>query len=127
MLDPMLSSRSDFGRKNLPEPDLAYVDGTDFDYLKGHPKTARLIVEVSDSTLRKDRVLKAHLYAHAGIADYWIVNLNDRQVEVHRNPGPDPSRKGRYRYADVTVVPADGRVTPLAVPGAVFAVADLLP
>jgi Uma2 family endonuclease len=117
----------DFGRRNLPEPDFAVVNGAHRDYLKGHPKTARLIVEVSDSTLRKDRVLKAHLYARAGIADYWIVNLNDRQVEVHRNPGPDPSRTGRYRYADVTVVPADGQVSPLAVPGAEIAAADLLP
>jgi Uma2 family endonuclease len=117
----------DFGRRNLPEPDLAVVQGTHLDYLKGHPRTALLIVEVSDSTLRKDRVLKGHLYARAGIADYWLVNLNDRQVEVHRSPGPDPSRTGRYRYAAVTVVPADGRVAPLAAPEAVIAVADMLP
>ena len=117
----------DSGRRSRPEPDLAVVVGTDRDYLQGHPKAALLLVEVSDSTLRKDRVLKAHLYARAGIADYWIVNLNDRQVEVHRGPGPDPARKGRHRYAEVTVVGAGGQVTPLAAPGAAIAVADLLP
>lgn len=117
----------DFGRRSLPQPDLAMVAGADRDSARAHPKTALLVIEVSDSTLRKDRVLKAHLYAHAGVADYWIVNLNDRQVEVHRNPGPDPARKGRYRYDDVTIVPADGQVTPLAAPEAVIAVADLLP
>ena len=117
----------DFGRRSLPEPDLAMVAGTARDFAQGHPKSALLLVEISDSTLRKDRVLKAHLYAHAGIADYWIVNLNDRQLEVHRSPGADPSRKGRYRYADVTVVPADGHVAPLAAPDAPIAVADLLP
>ena len=64
-------------------------------------------------------MLKAHLYARAGIADYWIVNLHDRQLEVHRSPGPDPARKGRFRYAEVTIVPADGQVAPLAAPEAV--------
>jgi Uma2 family endonuclease len=116
----------DIGRHSLPEPDFAVVTGSPRDST-AHPKTAVLIVEISDSTLRKDRILKAHIYARAGIADYWILNLNDRQLEVHRNPVPDASRKGRYRYADVTVVPADGHATPLAAPGAVIAVADLLP
>lgn len=117
----------DFGRRSLAEPDLAMVVGSDRDYANAHPKTALLLIEISDSTLRKDRAIKAHLYARAGIAEYWIVNLNDRQLEVHRNPGPDPSRKGRYRYADVTIVPADGHSSPLAAPGAAVAVADLLP
>jgi Uma2 family endonuclease len=117
----------DLGRHNLPEPDLAVVVGSPRDYSTAHPKTAVLIVEISDSTLRKDRGLKAHIYARAGITDYWILNLNDRQLEVHRNPVPDTSRKGRFRYADVTIVPADGHASPLAAPGAVIAVADLLP
>jgi Uma2 family endonuclease len=117
----------DFGRRNLPEPDLAIVEGSDRDYLTAHPKTALLVVEISDSTLRKDRNIKAHVYAHAGIADYWIINLNDRQLEIHRNPGRDPSRKGRYRYADVTIVPADSHASPLAAPGVNIAVAELLP
>lgn len=117
----------DFGRRSLPEPDVAIVPGADRDYMEAHPKTASLIVEISDSTLRKDRVLKAHIYAHAGIADYWIVNLNECQLEVHRNPGPDPERKGRFRYAEVTIVPADGHAAPLAAPAANIAVADLLP
>jgi Uma2 family endonuclease len=117
----------DLGRRNLPEPDVAIVRGTHRDYADSHPKTALLIVEISDSTLRKDRVLKGHVYAHAGLADYWIVNLNDRQLEVYRSPGPDPERKGRFRYAEVAIVPADGHIAPLAAPGANLAVADLLP
>ena len=117
----------DFGRRSQPEPDVAVVPGSPRDYARAHPRTARLIVEVSDATLRKDRVLKAHLYARAGIADYWIVNLVDRQLEIRRNPGPDPSRRGRFAYADVTIVPATGHASPLAAPQAVIAVADLLP
>ncbi len=117
----------DLGRRSLPEPDLAMAVGSARDYTKAHPQTALLLVEISDSTLRKDRGLKAHLYAHAGIADYWILNLNDRQLEVHRNPGPDPSRKGRFRYAEVTIVLAEGHASPLVAPGMNIAVADLLP
>jgi Uma2 family endonuclease len=117
----------DLGRRSMPVPDIAIVPGGLRDYATTHPTSALLIVEVSDSTLRKDRILKTHLYAHAGIADYWIVNLVDRQLEIRRHPGPDPNRRGRFAYADVTVVPADGFVSPLAAPGARIAVADLLP
>jgi len=117
----------DTGRRSLPEPDLAIVEGTQRDYLMRHPTKAALVVEVSESTLRKDRTLKAHLYASAGLPEYWIVNLVDRQLEIHRNPGPDPDRKGRFRYAEVTIVPADGHASPLAKPDARVAVADLLP
>ncbi len=53
-----------------------------------------LLVEVCDSSLRYDRVVKAHRYALAGIADYWIVNLIDRQLEIYRNPEPDPGSAG---------------------------------
>jgi len=116
----------DRGRHNQPEPDLAVVAGNPRDLVR-HPTTALLIVEICDSTLRRDRTIKAHLYAHAGIADYWIVNLNDRQLEIYRNPGPDPDRKGRFRYAEVTIVPADGHAVPLAKPDARISVADLLP
>ena len=117
----------DTGRRSLLEPDLAIVSGSIRDYINVHPKTAALVVEISEATLRKDRTIKAHLYAQAGLADYWIVNLVDRQLEVHRNPGADPSRRGRFRYADVTIVSVSGRIAPLAAPGSVVNVADLLP
>jgi len=117
----------DISRRSLPEPDFAVVFGGPRDFVEQHPTTALLLVEISDATLRKDRTLKAHLYAQGGIADYWIVNLVDRQLEIHRSPGPDPSRKGRSRYSDITVVAADGHASPLARPEAVVAVADLLP
>lgn len=103
-----------------PEPDVAIVVGSDRDYVAAHPKTARLVVEVSESSLSYDRNDKASLYARAGIADYWIVNLQDRQLEVHRNPVGDT-------YADVTILREADSVTPLAAPQATIAVADLLP
>jgi hypothetical protein len=117
----------DLGRRYQPLPDVAVVVGAGRDYAAQHPKTAALLVEVADSSLRRDRTIKAHRYARAGIADYWTVNLVDRRLEVYRNPQPDPARPGRFRYVDVTIIPAAGHVSPLAKPQAQVAVADLLP
>jgi len=116
----------DLGRRSQPEPDFAVLRGSPRDG-PGHPTSALLIIEISDSTLRKDRSLKVHVYAQAGLPDYGLLNLVDRQLEIYRNPGPDPARKGRFACADVTIVPADGHASPLAAPGARIAVADLLP
>jgi Uma2 family endonuclease len=116
----------DIDRRTQPEPDAAVVFGRARDFVD-HPRNALLVVEVSDTSLSYDRKVKAHLYAQAGITDYWIVNLVNRQLEIHRQPGPDPARKGRFAYADVTIVPATETASPLAAPGAVIAVADLLP
>jgi Uma2 family endonuclease len=71
-----------------PEPDLIVARGTIRDYSKRHPgpQDIGLLVEVADATLSFDRVEKSAEYAAAGIAEYWIVNLVDRQVEVHRHP-----------------------------------------
>lgn len=117
----------DLGRRSQPRPDVAVVEGQPRDYSLRHPTTAVLVVEVADTSLRHDRVVKAHRYAAAGIADYWIVNLAERQLEIHRKPEPDSARPGRFHYAEVTIVPADGQAAPLAKPQARIVVADLLP
>jgi Uma2 family endonuclease len=64
-----------------PEPDVAIVAPGDYD--EAHPCEAWLIVEVADSSLAKDRGLKAGLYAASSVPEYWIVNLEDRAIEVH--------------------------------------------
>ncbi|MFV0444864.1 MAG: Uma2 family endonuclease [Planctomycetaceae bacterium] len=97
-----------------PEPDLSVVRGTRADYRDQHPQArdVALVVEVADATLRTDR-LKARIYAAAAIPEYWIVNLAERCVEVHRTP--DPAVKtflqltvlGEDEFADFTV---DGTV-----------------
>lgn len=105
-----------------PEPDVAVVRGQRRDFASRHPSPADLllVVEVSFSTLADDRGIKARLYAEAGIAEYWIVNLRDRQLEVHRTP-----QNGIW--TQTFVVATGNSVAPLAAPGATVAVADLLP
>lgn len=117
----------DLGQTTEPEPDVAVVAGTRQQFAHAHPTTALLIVEVSETTLTYDRGRKASLYARAGIADYWIVNLPQRQVEVYRDPVADAAEPFGHRYASRTDVPASGTLTPLAAPAATIAVTDLLP
>ena len=88
---------------------------------------AGLILEVAESSLALDREHKGSLYARAGIADYWIVNLVDRVLEVNREPVKDNSRPFAWRYARLQVLDASASVTPLAAPSARIRVADLLP
>ncbi|MGL4554823.1 MAG: Uma2 family endonuclease [Gemmataceae bacterium] len=116
----------DLGQITEPEPDVAVVAGTFEDYLDHHPTTALLIVEVSVSTLAYDRGRKASLYARAGVADYWIVNVPDLQLEVHRDPAPDATAAFGHSYSLRQTLRAGAAVSPLARPTAAVAVSDLL-
>jgi Uma2 family endonuclease len=71
-----------------PEPDNSVVRGGSADYKLRHPGPADigLLIEVAESSLEFDRQVKLRTYAAAGIPEYWIVNLRDRQVETHRDP-----------------------------------------
>ncbi len=109
-----------------PEPDVSVVRGEPRDY-PDHPSHAVLVVEVAFSRLGFDRERKGSLYARAGIADYWIVNLPDRCLEIYRGPVPDTQARFGWRYGQVTTIAADGAASPLAVPGASVPVADVLP
>ncbi len=81
-----------------PEPDISVVAGDPRDYRDAHPQRPALVVEVALSRLSFDREHKGSLYARAGIADYWIVNLPDRRVEVYRDPVPDAGAVFGWRY-----------------------------
>jgi Uma2 family endonuclease len=100
-----------------PEPDVTVV--APGDYLDDHPKAAWLIIEVADSSLLRDRA-KAKLYAAAGVSDYWIVNLVDDVVEVHR----EPHAAG---YAMVTKHGRGEVVRLVSFPDVDVRVADILP
>jgi Uma2 family endonuclease len=116
----------DLGQTTEPEPDVAVVAGTRRQFRNAHPTSAVLLVEVSDTTLAYDRNWKGSLYARAGIADYWIVNLVDNQVEIYRDPVPDPGAQFGYRYNNRTDLRPPATVNPLALSQAVVTVADLL-
>lgn len=118
----------DLSPLSVPDPDLAVVAGSRQSHTgPNNPTTALLIVEVSDTTLSYDRNRKASLYAASGIADYWILNLVDRQLEVYRDPVADAAKPFGFRYASRTDLGPADTASPLAVPGASIAVADLLP
>jgi len=110
-----------------PEPDVCVVQGSPRDYVRAHPTRPALIVEVALSGLRMARGRKAAAYARAGIADYWIVNLVDRVLEVCRLPRPDAAAAYGWRYRSIARLAPGAVVVPLAVTSARIAVADLLP
>jgi len=110
-----------------PVPDVAVVQGNIRDYATIHPTTAVLVVEVSDSLLNYDTGDNASLYASAGIADYWVVDLVNRQLIVFRDPRPDPGRLFGFFYASMTVFGAGQSISPLSRPKASAAVNEMLP
>ncbi len=110
-----------------PEPDVAVVPGSPRDYLPSHPARPVLIVEIAHSSLAFDREQKGSLYARAGIADYWIVNLVDRILEVYRDPALAPHGPYGWGYGSVVALRAGDLVSPLAAPHARIRIADLLP
>ena len=110
-----------------PEPDIAVVRGGPRDYVATHPTRPDLVVEVALGSLALDRKEKASLYARAGVADYWIVNLVDNVVEVYRDPAADPSAAYGWRYTSVATLRRDDSVTPLALPDSAIPVLDLMP
>lgn len=106
--------------RSEPEPDIAVVRGVPRDYRNNHPATALLIVEVSETSLEYDRNQKRTLYARAGVGEYWILNLNDRCVEVYRDP-----KDGRYCISQHFF--SGEHISPTAVQTAGIAVSDILP
>lgn len=109
-----------------PEPDITVVRGERRDFIERHPGAAEiaLIVEVADSTLQRDRVLKLRIYAQAAIPVYWIINLAQRQIEVYSAP----IQEGVAAYTQSQVYAATDRI-PLLLDGQPIldiAVRDLL-
>ena len=78
-----------FGVGDYLEPDLVFVrrGRTDLVRSRGIEGTPDLVIEIlSDSTAGRDRGLKRERYAHFGVAEYWIIDVDARQIEIHR-PG----------------------------------------
>src|SRR5690242_2164294 len=109
---PMLDS--------APEPDVAWLRRKDYSAERPLPEDVLLIIEVADSSLARDRGVKADLYAASGISDYWIVNIPGRSIEIRRDP-----RDGSYR--SLVVLKAGEEARPLAFPEVALPVARLFP
>lgn len=93
-----------------PEPDIVVVRGDTRQYLDRHPgaEDIAMVIEVSDTTLQRDRTVKKRIYARAGIAIYWIVNLVEEQVEVYSQPIVEleqPDYSQRLDFGRSAVVP----------------------
>lgn len=110
-----------------PEPDVAVVPGSFLDYTRQHPSRPVLVVEVSESSLMLDREHKGSVYARGGVADYWIVNLVGRVLEVYREPTRDPDAPFGWRYAALHTLGRERSIAPLALPHVAVRVSDLLP
>ncbi len=104
-----------------PEPDVAVFRARDDFYLERLPTVddAFLVIEVADTSLRYDRMLKMPLYARAGIPEFWLVDLDAHTVEVCREPGESD-------YGSREVFSA-GPISPLAFPDLEIPVEEILP
>ena len=106
-----------------PEPDLSLIRGHERDYAKRHPQPADvvLVIEVADTSLKRDSTWKKRIYASAGIAQYWILNLESRQLEVYTAPQLEAYTEQRvYGELETAEVWLEGRVLTVAI-------RDLLP
>jgi len=101
-----------------PEPDVVVVPRQD--YSRQHPMHALLLIEVAESSLRKDRRIKGSLYARTGVPEYWIVDVASRAIEVYRDP-----RDGAY--AQVTRHHLGEILRPLAFEDVEVPVAEVVP
>ncbi|MBE9164730.1 Uma2 family endonuclease [Tychonema sp. LEGE 06208] len=105
-----------------PEPDIAVVRIDPLDYATHHPTPSEvyLIIEVADSSLAYDREIKAKIYARSGIADYWILNVNERQLHVFREPTEDG-------YQSEIILGESASISPLQFPAFNIAIQQMLP
>lgn len=109
---------------SAPEPDFLVLKGSWRDYINRFPQAHEVVLvgEVADeSRLAFDRTTKLRIYARAGFAEYWIVNLVDRRLEVYRQPLPEGL------YGDIKFLGLDEEVLPLRESATPIKVADLIP
>jgi Uma2 family endonuclease len=109
------------GQYSEPEPDVALLHRQSPEFFRRHPgpQDVALLIEVADTSLASDRSVKYRLYARAGIAEYWIIDIEARRTIVCRHPAGD-------EYKSVTIVEAAETVSPLAAPDFAFSLEYLL-
>lgn len=90
-----------------PEPDLMLLKPDDQFYKKQHPtaKDVLLLIEISDHSLLFDQQKKLKLYAQHLICDYWIINLENKCIEVYRNPKEDDYQQQQILFSGDSLQP----------------------
>ncbi|BCL36420.1 Uma2 family endonuclease [Nostoc sp. MS1] len=108
--------------RSEPEPDIAVVKVDPLDYADHHPTPSEvyLIIEVADNSLKLDCEAKAKAYSQAGIQDYWVLDVVNRQLHVFR----EPTSEG---YKSEVVLAEDAVITPLEFPDLQIVVLEMLP
>jgi len=91
---------------SVPEPDLALLRSRSYQTGAPRPEDVMLIVEVAESSLRYDRTVKLRLYARAGIAEYWIVDVAGAAIESYGSPQADGYRERRRASRGERLAPA---------------------
>jgi Uma2 family endonuclease len=106
------------GPRTEPQPDLALIRRRRYSVTHPTPVDIFLVIEVADSSLNYDRDVKVPLYAEAGIAEVWIVNLNGRTIERYSSP-----RDGRY--TQIAIAAPGDTLTSLSLPAFIVPVAQV--
>ena len=109
------------GGHEEPQPDIAVLHWRNDSYRGAlpHAEDVLLIIEIADSTLRYDRDIKVPLYAKNGIPEVWLLDLQNRQLEIYREP-----EQGAYQQHSRQ---RTGQITPMLCPDAVIDLAELFP
>jgi Uma2 family endonuclease len=102
-----------------PEPDIVLLRPDTSQTRIPGPNDVLLVIEVADTSLRKDRGRKRTMYARAGIFEYWIVDLNADRVEIYRDPV-------RSRYRSIRLLGPGDAVSPIFAPDLVVDVSTVL-
>ncbi|MGF1523096.1 MAG: Uma2 family endonuclease [Leptolyngbyaceae cyanobacterium] len=102
-----------------PQPDICIAVPPEHRYDDHHPYPADIywLIEVSNSTLKYDLGEKAAAYARSQIREYWVVDIPNRQLWIHRHPVG-------VQYQSI-VKQASGQISPLAFPEVSFVIANL--
>ncbi len=107
---------------NEPEPDIAVLrkDITEYRDDAPSPEDILLLVEVSNTTLQFDRSVKAAIYARTGVPEYWVLDVNGRTLDVHRQPAPGG-------YGSIIRLTDTDTVSPLSSSDTLLSIGDFLP
>lgn len=114
-----------FGRRLALEPDLAVLEAEPVPSAV-LDATPLLVVEVSDSTIDYDFETKRLIYAQQSVPEYWVLDVNENQLHVFREPNPLAS-DFLHAYAQHATLDQQDSIAPLAASSKAIALKNFLP